>query len=123
MHDPVTIDGFRCYAPALAFDSEDYPIEVYSRFCRLEERHFWFRARNRIILRMFRQYLADRKRPRILEVGCGTGFVLQGLAAEKCYELMGADLHVAGLRHARHRLPAVELVQLDARSLPYEFGV
>ena len=120
MCEVVTMEGFRCYAPTLAFGSEDYPIEVYSRFCRLEEGHFWFRARNRIILRAFRQYLSYRERPRILEVGCGTGYVLQGLAAEKCYELMGADSLIAGLRHARRRLPGMELVQLDARNLPFE---
>ncbi len=120
MHEAITIDGFRCYAPALAFGSEDYPIGVYNRFCSLEERHFWFRARNRIILRTFRQYVAHRERPRILEVGCGTGYVLQGLAAENRYELTGADSHIAGLRHARYRVPGVELVQLDARNLPYE---
>ena len=95
-------------------------MEVYNRLCRLEEHHFWFQARNRIILRMFRQYLAHQQRPRILEVGCGTGYVLQGLAAEKCYELMGAEAHIAGLRHAQRRLPGVEFVQLDARDLPYE---
>jgi SAM-dependent methyltransferase len=120
MYEPLTIEGFRCYAPALAFGADNYPSEIYSRLCRLEERHFWFRARNRIILRVFRQYLAHRQRPRILEVGCGTGFVLQGLAAEKCYELIGADSHIAALRHARDRLPGIELVQLDAQNLPYE---
>lgn len=66
MYKTEIIEGFRRYAPARALGSEDYPIEVYNRFCRREERHFWFRARNRIILRMFRQYLADREHPRIL---------------------------------------------------------
>jgi len=120
MHEAVTIDGFTCYAPTLALGSNDFPIEVYSRFCLLENRHFWFRARNRIILRTFRRYVARNERPRILEVGCGTGYVLQGLAAEKCYEITGADSNIEGLRYARRRLPGIELVQVDARNLPYE---
>jgi SAM-dependent methyltransferase len=118
--EPTVIDGIRCYAPALALGSEDYPADVYDRLCRSEERHFWFRARNRIILRVFRQYLAQQDRPRVLEVGCGTGYVLRGLAAENRYDLTGAEAHIAGLRHARRRLPAVEFAQLDARNLPYE---
>jgi hypothetical protein len=69
----VTIEGIRCYAPALALGSEDYPNEFYDRLWRLEEAHFWFRGRNRIILRMFREHLAQRTRPRVLELGCGTG--------------------------------------------------
>jgi SAM-dependent methyltransferase len=118
--EPVTIDGIRCYAPALAQGSEDYSIDAYDHLCRLEEGHFWFRARNRIILRMFRQHLAHRGRPRVLEIGCGTGYVLQQLSTDTDYELIGAEAHIAGLRHARRRLPKVELVQADARDLPYQ---
>jgi SAM-dependent methyltransferase len=120
LEDVVTIDGIRCYAPALALGGVDYPVEIYDRLCRLEEGHFWFQARNRIILRMFHRHLAQLVRPRVLEIGCGTGYVLRGLAAENRYELMGAEAHVAGLRHARSRLPSVELVQADARDLPYQ---
>lgn len=119
-HEAVTIDGFRCYAPTLALGSADYPIDLYDRLCRLEAKHFWFRARNRIILRVFRRHLAGHSRPRVLEVGCGTGFVLQALAAENRYRLTGSEAYIAGLRHARARLPAVEFVQADARDLPYE---
>jgi SAM-dependent methyltransferase len=117
--DMAIIDGFRCYAPALALGSEDYPIDLYDRLCRLEEGHFWFQARNRIILRMLRSYLGNQIQPRLLEIGCGTGFVLQRLAAENRYQLIGLESHIAGLRHARSRLPSVEFVQADARELPY----
>jgi SAM-dependent methyltransferase len=116
----VILDGFRCYAPALARESQDYPAALYDRLYQLEAGHFWFQARNRIIARMFRQYLSDQRRPRVLEIGCGTGFVLQGLAAENRYELTGSEAHLSGLRYARDRLPAVEFVQADARDLPYE---
>jgi SAM-dependent methyltransferase len=118
--ETAMIDGFRCYAPALALGSEDYPVDLYDRLCRLEENHFWFRARNRIILRAFRRHVARQTRPRVLEIGCGTGYVLQGLAVENRYELTGLEAHIAGLRHARSRLPSVEFVQADARNLPYE---
>jgi SAM-dependent methyltransferase len=117
--ETVTIDGIRCYAPALALGSEDYPVDFYDRLCRLEQGHFWFQARNRIILRVLRRYLAQ-PRPRVLEIGCGTGYVLQRLAAEGRYELIGLEEHIAGLRHARQRLPTIEFVQADARDLPYE---
>jgi SAM-dependent methyltransferase len=120
MDELVTIEGFRCYAPALALGSADYPIEYFDMLYRLEAKHFWFHARNRIILRAFRHYLKHQARPRVLEVGCGTGYVLQCLAAENRYDLTGLESHIAGLHHARNRLPAVELVQADARDLPYE---
>src|ERR1700730_15886294 len=97
MEEAVIIEGIRCFAPMLALAGKDYPIEFYDRLCRLEEGHFWFRARNRIILRAFRRHLKQRFRPRVLEIGCGTGYVLQGLAAEDRYELTGTDAHIAGL--------------------------
>jgi SAM-dependent methyltransferase/putative flippase GtrA len=120
MDTVVTIDGIRCYAPTLALGTEDYPAELYDRLCGLEERHFWFRARNRIILREFRRYLGHLSRPSVIEIGCGTGYVLQALATQSRYKLTGAEAHIAGLRHARVRLPSVEFVQADARDLPYE---
>jgi SAM-dependent methyltransferase len=120
VREAVIIDGIRCYAPALAQDNPDYPADLFDRLCRIEEGHFWFQARNRIILRIFRQHVIGQGQPRVLEVGCGTGFVLQGLAAEGRYQLTGLEEHLAGLRHARRRLPSVEFVQADARDLPYE---
>jgi SAM-dependent methyltransferase len=120
VHEAVIIDGIRCYAPALAQDNADYPADLFDRLCRIEEGHFWFQARNRIISRILRQYVANETPPRVLEIGCGTGFVLQGLAAEGRYQLTGLEEHLAGLRHARRRLPSIEFVQADARDLPYE---
>ena len=67
-----------------------------------------------------RNYLGNQIRPRLLEIGCGTGFVLQQLAAEDRYQLIGLESHIAGLRHARARLPSVDFVQADARDLPYD---
>jgi SAM-dependent methyltransferase len=56
-----------------------------------------------------------------LEVGCGTGFVLQGLReALPELELTGAELYAEGLQVARQRVPDARLLQLDARHLPFE---
>lgn len=120
MIQPTIIDGFKCYAPDLALGGEDFPVDAYDRLSRLEEEHFWFRARNRIIIRAFRAHLAAQVQPRVLEIGCGTGYVLQGLAGEGRYHLTGTEVHLAGLRHARRRLPTVKFAQADARDLPYK---
>lgn len=113
------IDGVRCFAPELAQAEEHYPAEAFARLVELEASNFWFRSRNRIIGRVFARYLAQPARPRVLEIGCGTGFVLSALHAQRRFDLVGAEQHIAGLRFARQRLPEVEFVQLDARRLPY----
>lgn len=113
------IDGVKCFAPALAQAEESYPAEAFERLVALEANSFWFRSRNRIIARIFRRYVRQPARPRVLEIGCGTGFVLSALHAQRCYDLVGAEQHVAGLLWARRRHPDVEFVQVDARALPY----
>ena len=57
----------------------------------------------------------------LLEIGCGTGFVLAGLH-QKFHDLRvaGADIFPEGLSIARTRLPGIEVFQMDARHIPFE---
>jgi SAM-dependent methyltransferase len=55
----------------------------------------------------------------LLEVGCGTGFVLAALReALPNLRLTGGELFPEGLEIARRRLPDVELIELDATKPP-----
>jgi SAM-dependent methyltransferase len=85
---------------------------------RLEAHNFWFRSRNRLIL-----WALQRQCPsvaRFLELGCGTGFVLSAIGhAFPRWLLTGSEIHNAGLRFAAARAPGAELVQMDARAIPY----
>ncbi len=114
------IDGFKCYAPEVALGtSADYPPEHHDRLFDLEEAHFWFRARNRIVQGLVRRYLGNRP-ARFLELGVGTGYMLAGLSRFSNLELVGAELYVNALKYARQRLPRVEFIQLDAVRMPFE---
>jgi SAM-dependent methyltransferase len=96
------------------FDPESFEI-----LAALEEGSFWFRGRNDILL-----WALDRYAPgaaSMLEIGAGTGYVLEGVhRAHPGMRLVGSELFEEGLVHARRRLPDLELVQLDARQMPYE---
>jgi SAM-dependent methyltransferase len=61
------------------------------------------------------RFATDAKR--VLEVGCGTGFVLQSLRSIlPDAQIAGSELHSLGLTHARGRCATdVELFQMDAR--------
>ena len=97
-----------------------YDPRFFDQLTRVEDEHFWFRARNHLIF-----MLAHRISPslntcsRILEVGCGTGNVLRVLenACPQCL-VVGLELWPEGLRHARTRSRAA-LVQADIRNLPF----
>jgi SAM-dependent methyltransferase len=102
-------------APALDGVQSGYDSAAFGLLAGVEERHFWFVARNALI-----GWLVARFAPtalRVLEIGCGTGFVLKTLA-ETLPEahLAGSELQTAGLAHARMRHgERIELLQMDAR--------
>jgi SAM-dependent methyltransferase len=113
----VEIDGFPCFAPERARDSSDYPESGFESLFVAEADSFWFRARQRIIEFFILKFLPSPAY--FLEVGCGTGFVLKGLSRYETLRLLGAEMHVAGLKWARKRLPDVPLIQLDATRMPF----
>jgi SAM-dependent methyltransferase len=55
-----------------------------------------------------------------LEIGCGTGYVLSGIA-KACpeAELQGSEIFAAGLAFAASREPTVKFMQMDARNIPF----
>jgi SAM-dependent methyltransferase len=93
---------------------------LFARLYAAEDRHFWFRARNRILGTVLGQIERALQRPyNVVEVGCGTGVVLKGLPAIFAQGLVvGLDLHPDGLAFARRRTRA-PLVAGDVGSLPF----
>jgi SAM-dependent methyltransferase len=90
--------------------------ESFDILVDIEEDSFWFQARNDLLIWALGRYFPQTRD--LLEIGCGTGFVLAGLhRAYPQVELTGAELYEEGLVHARTRLPDVELIQLDARRI------
>jgi SAM-dependent methyltransferase len=118
-HVPTRVDGFLAWAPELAKYNGGFPKESFEVLARVEAGSFWFRARNAIILWALRKYFPGFRS--LLEVGCGTGFVLSGIAqAFPKARTVGSEIYTTGLAFAAKRLPGVELLQMDARKLPYE---
>lgn len=114
------IDGVKCYAPDLARANDDYPVEEFAFLYEVEEKNFWFRSRNKVLQFLFQKYLGS-KPSQVLEIGCGTGFVLKGLQKRfPDYTLSGSEIHLEGIRFAQKRLPDVEFIQLDATQMPFE---
>ena len=110
--------GIPMFDPGLADSASGFDPTAFDRLAEIEETHFWFVARNRLILGLADKYFAAARR--YLEIGCGNGAVLQALAHSRNWDRMvGSDLHPRGLAHARARVPqGVEFVQLDARAIP-----
>jgi SAM-dependent methyltransferase len=101
-----------------------YDPKWFEPFADVEERSFWFRERNRLIVSSLRRHFPGARS--FLEVGCGGGVVLAALRdAFPGLRLVGGELYEEGLAVARRRVPEAELVALDARDLGFadEFDV
>lgn len=46
---------------------------IYDRMAELDERHWWYRARRKVLASLIRRKIALPENARILEIGCGTG--------------------------------------------------
>lgn len=99
-------------------DAGDYPGGAEELVAEVEQDHFWFRERNRLIIATCESVSGTLAGRRILEVGCGTGFVLEGL--EKAGGIVcGVDSSLVGLRYARRRVSG-PLIRCDAGDLPFD---
>ena len=61
---------------------------VYQQMAELDDRHWWYRARRRIIADLIRREVSPPSNAKILEIGCGTGHNLA---------MLGGFGHVDGL--------------------------
>jgi SAM-dependent methyltransferase len=82
-----------------------------------EQWHFWFRARRDLVLWALDKYVPEAQR--VLEVGCGAGYVLSEMRRRyPMRQIAACDASIEAIRHARERVSAAHLFQADARRLP-----
>lgn len=118
-HAPPQVNGFPALAAELADSSEGFHPEYFAQLASLETGNFWFQSRNTLILLLLKQHCPTLKS--FLEIGCGTGFVLSGIAfAFPAASLTGAEIYSTGLQYAAHRVPGAQFMQMDARNIPFE---
>jgi len=77
-----------------------FPEEGFDKLFQSEEDNFWFRARNKVIYTFFQQFTLDTDK--ILEIGCGTGYVSKFLKSTG-YNLDCSDLFRSALTYCKKR--------------------
>jgi SAM-dependent methyltransferase len=117
-YSPKSINGYLAFAPEVVDHIQSYNPVLFAKLAKLEAKNFWFRSRNQLLIYALEQYFPKAKS--FLEIGCGTGFVLQGI--EKAFPqltLSGSEIFSAGLEFASQRLSRTTLFQMDAREIPF----
>lgn len=74
----------------------------------IEQRHWWFVARRRIMRRLVARLLPPESEPLVVDVGCGTGANIAALADR--YECVGIDTSEEAIEAARARFPDVQFL-------------
>lgn len=92
--------------------------EDYSILIETEPRHFWFAARNALIQATLEETLGPLAGRSVLDVGCGTGFVL-GALDRAGMSTCAIDVLLECLRYARHRTRGTVL-RGSGFDLPFE---
>jgi SAM-dependent methyltransferase len=76
---------------------------MYQHIQSIEQTHWWYVARREIIFDWVLQTLANYPSPKILDVGCGTGFNIEYLQTQGYPHLTGLDFSVDALSFGRSR--------------------
>jgi SAM-dependent methyltransferase len=94
--------------------SISYEVDYLRILADLEERHFWFRSRRRIIVDAMRRWFPDAQS--YLEIGSGTGYIARAIAeASPELRVVASDALAE----------SDSCLRIDARSIPFtsEFDV
>jgi SAM-dependent methyltransferase len=117
-------DGFPILAQDLTKNTDAFPVDAHHRLFHVEAKSFWFVSRNKLLLFMLNRHFP--RAVKMLEIGCGTGFVLSCLSNGRPeMDFFGAEAYPLGLLYAKERMPKAEFAQMDVCRIPFveEFDV
>ena len=118
-YQPLHEDGIVLFAPELVEENKGFPPERYPLLAKLESANFWFRSRNQLVLWILKRHFQSMQS--FLEIGCGTGYVLSGVAsAFPEASLSASEIDSAGLPFVRQKEPSADIFQMDARQIPFQ---
>ena len=116
---PTMKDGIPSFVSNPPDSGSGMHTSSFSLLADLEAKNFWFRARNKLLIWALKNYGSNINK--FMEVGCGTGFVLKGIAlAFPSIQLNGSEIFPEGLAFASEKMEGgAKFLQMDARQIPY----
>ncbi len=117
--EPPIAGRIRVLAPDLAGANAADAAYRHDALWAAQAHHFWFDARNRLIIAALEKYFPAARS--FLDLGCGTGGVSAAIdRLRPDLRLVAGDALLAALAFATRHVPRASMVQLDISHLPYE---
>lgn len=91
--------------------------EQFQLHAEVEDRHWWFVGRRRILCRLVEEVVPPDRQATIVDVGCGTGGNIAALADR--YRCVGIDTSAEAVELAQRRFPGVRFI---AGRAPQDLG-
>jgi len=90
----------------------------FANIARSEQDFWWYQGMNRILFELLDPVARDRKFKRVLEAGCGTGYLAKLLGERYRWPIVPVDLGWEGLHFAKS-MSIDRLTQADIAHLPF----
>ncbi len=91
--------------------------QCYDIMNEQEEKHWWFRAKADIVIRLLEKHIGPLIDKKILDVGCGTGYMLRRLE-EKGAKVYGIDPNFSAVGYAKKKSGST-VVLGEGESIPF----
>lgn len=114
---PEVIEGITTYSPETAFGVSGWADELHEHMDTAGKvNNFWIVERAKLFREVLRGHFPDRGR--WLEIGFGSGYVLDRMAEEfPNAELWGSDVFISAIKQNPH--DSAKLIQLNALQVPF----
>ncbi len=83
----------------------------------IEESHWWFKGKRKIVFSQLKPYMKGRKNLKILDIGCGTGVMMKNF--QKYGDVTGIDMEMTALDFCRQR-GLKNIFQGDISDFPFK---
>ena len=90
----------------------------FANIAAAERSFWWYRGMEAILLRLLDPIAKARKFKRVIEAGCGTGYLAKSLGERYAWKVFPVDLGWEGLSYARD-LQVPRPVQADIAAIPF----
>jgi len=118
------IDGIKIFNPEISEGNEDFNIDgVDSLYEAEKNNHFWNKSRSELICKYFYRFVDFNDK--ILEIGCGTGYIANKLRELGYQNIALSDIHIQSFKYAKQLYGFKDFYQFSIFTPPFveEFDV